>query len=615
LKGFDIPVRVYRVELIAGQSIPPPQQDRKNETTQNKSKLIVAAIVIALAGAGGAFYWIKTQEPKVEAASIERMAFPLPDKPSIAVLPFTNMSGIAEQEYFADGMTENLITDLSKISDLFVIARNSSFSYKGQQVKIRQVAEDLGVRYVLEGSVQRAGEQVRINAQLIDATTGGHLWAERYDGSLEDVFSMQDKITLKIATALSVTFGDQEQSQVESNNPEAYDAYLRGWERFQLGAPEDLGKAVSYFEHAVDLDPGYVRAHSALAATYWKIVENLWWKESLGVNSTQAIELSRITLRKALENPTALAFQVASERSALYRRKAEQALDEAELAIALDTNDPAGHLAMSGALVKAGRAAEAVEFISTAIRLDPNSPASYLTRLGQAQFAMGEFENSIESLIKAASRNPDDDWTFVYLAAAYGLHGQEQKAKQALEAANSLRAKGNWGALNLSNIRHKYFKWLGDIKPLREGLLIAGIKPEANASSLITGEDFENIEVKGATIIDIHAAKALHKRGVPFVDIVPHWWKKHIAGAHYLDWWSGEFNEVSLGRIANKNQEIVIYSSDDNRSRARGPYAVGRAVIYGFEKVYYLVEGSFSKWDKAGYPVETAKEYFQNQQK
>ncbi|MCP4431914.1 MAG: adenylate/guanylate cyclase domain-containing protein, partial [Gammaproteobacteria bacterium] len=257
LKGFDDPVRVYRVELSANQSVPAPQQDNQREASSKKSKLIVAIIVISIVIAGGIAYWFKAQVQQEEPASVERMAFPLPDKPSIAVLPFTNMSGIAEQEYFADGMTENLITDLSKISALFVIARNSSFSYKGQQKKVRQVAEDLGVRYVLEGSVQRAGEQVRINAQLIDATTGGHIWADRYDGSLEDVFSMQDKITKSIVSALSITLVGQEDSNLaraKNINPDAYNAYLLGWEHYQRHNVDDSAKAVRYLEAAIQLD-------------------------------------------------------------------------------------------------------------------------------------------------------------------------------------------------------------------------------------------------------------------------------------------------------------------------------------------------------------------------
>jgi TolB-like protein len=614
LKGFDDPVRVYRVELSAGESVPLAQQASKNKTLSSRPGLMVVAIVIALAITGGAAYWFNTQEPKVEAASIERMAFPLPDKPSIAVLPFINMSNDAEQEFFADGITEDLITDISQISGLFVIARNSVFTYKGKAVKIRQVAEELGVRYVLEGSVRRVGNQVRINAQLIDATTGGHIWAKRYDGSLDDVFSMQDKITQKIVVALSVTLGDQEPVKVDTNSPEAYDTYLRGWERYRLGTPEDLAKAVSYFKQAIELDPEFARAHSALAAAYMNIVRNLWYMKSLNISIPQAAELSRISLRKALEKPSALDHAVASERAALFRKQPDKALAEAEQAIALDANDPAGHLAMAGALIKAGRAVEAVESVRVAMRLDPHYPASYLTLLGQAQFAMEDYEKSVESLEIATSRNPDDDWSFVYLAAAYGQLGREKEGKKALEAANALRAKASWGALNFNTLRLLYFRWQGDIKPLREGLKIAGIKPEANWSALMssTSGEAKDLQVKGATKIDVKMAKVLHERGVPFVDIYQIWWQKHIPGAHHLSWFYGEFNEASLGKIVSKNQEVVIYSSD-SVGRTRGAQNCAKAVTYGFEKVYYLPEGSLSKWEKAGYPVETSKEYFLNQ--
>jgi TolB-like protein len=160
------------------------------------------------------------------------MAFALPDKPSLAVLPFDDLNDDPEQEYFVDGMTDDLITDLSKHSGLFVIARNSVFTYKGQAVKVQRVAEELGVRYVLEGSVRRAGDQVRINAQLIDAVTGGHLWAERYDGSVTDVFALQDRVARNIVTALAVRLTGEEQSRearTQTENPQAYDAFLRGW--------------------------------------------------------------------------------------------------------------------------------------------------------------------------------------------------------------------------------------------------------------------------------------------------------------------------------------------------------------------------------------------------
>ncbi len=612
LKGFDNPVRVYRVELAAGQSVPAPEPKAdQRKAAMRKPQYAGVVVVLVLLLGGGVLYWYHAQEPRVEPASIERMAFPLPDKPSIAVLPFLNLSDDKQQEYFADGMTEDLITDISKISGLFVVARNSVFTYKGKAVKVRQAAEELGVRYVMEGSVRRVGDRVRINAQLIDATTGGHLWAERYDGSLEDVFSMQDQITRKIVSALSVTIGDQERVSVETNNPDAYDAYLRGWERYRLGTPEDLRKAVVDLEKAIELDPEFARAKSALAAALWKIMDNLWWMKSLRKDVSLAGERTRLALKEASKTPSALSHQIASERAAFLRKSPAPALAEAEKAIALDANDPAGHLAMSGALIKAGRGAEAVESIHTAMRLDPHYPASYLAQLGEAYFVTGDYEKAAESLHEATLRNPDNDWSFLYLAAALGQLGREPEAQRALAKANELRARTGWGTVNLSTIRMPYFRWLGDIKPLREGLIRAGVKPEVNWSPLIVEIGDGNLEVKGTTKIDIHEAKALHDRGVPFVDIYQIWLRKHIPGAYYLDWWVGEFNEASLGKIVNKNQEVVIYSSDSG-SRARGAQHCAKAVSYGFEKVYYLPEGSLSEWEKAGYPVETASEYFRN---
>ncbi|MCK5487907.1 MAG: adenylate/guanylate cyclase domain-containing protein, partial [Desulfobacterales bacterium] len=252
VKNIDKPVRVYRV-----LSFPGAAAHRVIKAKKAVGKIwrnIALAIAVILVVAGAVVIWnnyMSQSRPPVEAASVERMAFPLPDKPSIAVLPFVNMSEDAKQEYFSDGITEDLITDLSKISGLFVIARNSSFVYKGRSVKVREVAEELGVRYVLEGSVRRAGDQVRINAQLIDATTGGHLWAERYDGSLADVFALQDRVTRQIVSALAVNLTARERTlhaRSETRVPEAYDAFLRGWAYYRRNTPEDYAEAVPYFE-------------------------------------------------------------------------------------------------------------------------------------------------------------------------------------------------------------------------------------------------------------------------------------------------------------------------------------------------------------------------------
>ncbi len=205
-----------------------------------------------------------------ESALVEGMIFPLPDKPSIAVLPFDNLSGDPEQEYFSDGMTDDLITDLSKVSGLFVIARHSVFTYKDKPVKVQEVAAELGVRYILEGSVRKVGDQVRINAQLIDATTGGHLWGERYDGSLTDVFALQDEVIGKIVAALSIELTDAEQtllSRRRTDSLEAYDYDLRA-ERRLHGWSDRRGRnreVLSLYEKAVALDPKFADAYAGMA--------------------------------------------------------------------------------------------------------------------------------------------------------------------------------------------------------------------------------------------------------------------------------------------------------------------------------------------------------------
>ena len=231
-----------------------------------------AAAALVIVGVGGATAWqyfgpwpAATKEAVSEAPTTLSQQ----EKPSIAVLPFNNLSGSAEQEYFADGMTEDIITDLSQISGLFVIARNSSFKYKGKSIDLREGARELGVRFILEGSVRRAGDQVRVNAQLIDATTGGHVWAKRYDGTLKDVFALQDKVTQQIVAALSVklTAGERERTaQHETNSPAAYDTFLKGWEHYRRRTPGDFAKAVAYFQRAAELDPRYGRAYAAQAA-------------------------------------------------------------------------------------------------------------------------------------------------------------------------------------------------------------------------------------------------------------------------------------------------------------------------------------------------------------
>jgi TolB-like protein/class 3 adenylate cyclase len=249
VKNITEPVRAYHAQLTAGASLPTPQRAAGEPAVSRRSRrslYAIAALAALLVAVGSLFYWHPWQ-PGAGAELFGHAPPALPDKPSIVVLPFANMSDDPQQEYFADGMTDDLITDLSKISGLFVISRNSAFTYKGKNVDLKAVGKELGVKFVLEGSVRRVGDQVRINAQLIDSKSGGHVWADRYDGSMVDVFAFQDRVTRKIITGLSVnltTMEEDARTQRGTTNADAYDAFLQGWELYLRLSADDFVKAI-----------------------------------------------------------------------------------------------------------------------------------------------------------------------------------------------------------------------------------------------------------------------------------------------------------------------------------------------------------------------------------
>ena len=395
----------------------------------------------------------------------------LSDKPSIAVLPFENMSDDPKQEYFTDGITDDLITDLSKISGLFVIARNSAFTYKGKPVKAQQIARELGVRYVLEGSVRKAGDQLRINAQLINATTGHHLWAERFDGKLDDIFNLQDEFTQKIVSALAVrlTTGDQSLlAKRETQNVQAYDAFLQGSDHYERMTPGDLVKAASYYKKAIELDPNYGRAHAALAMLYGTMV-NRGWAEKLGWTNAHA--LSKEHLETAMRNPTATAYRAAA-KSLLWQRKFEEAIVAAERSLALEPNSTHSHYHMARILIYAGKSEEAVDHINMAMRLDPQYPAYYLRHLGLARLCMGQMEEAVTLFERALQRNPESPITA--LAVTYAYLGREQEAKDMLTKFSKRRGIKN---LSVEKVMRYYpFKDPKDANLITEGLREAGLK-------------------------------------------------------------------------------------------------------------------------------------------
>jgi TolB-like protein/class 3 adenylate cyclase/Flp pilus assembly protein TadD len=400
---------------------------------------MAATGIVALVIAAGLALWQRPWEPREELASETNMAFPLPDKPSIAVLPFNNISDDASQEYFADGITEDLITDLSRVSGLFVIARTSSFSYKGQQVKVRQVAEELGVRYVLEGSVRRAGEQVRINAQLIDATTGGHLWAERFDGTLADVFAFQDQVTKRIVDALALQLTPREAQKVGdvgTDNVAAHDAYLLGLSYYYRRTPEDNATARIHFEKAIELDPDYSAAYTALAKVYVKAVSRMSvYAEKLGIWWRAGFARALKPLDKVMAQPNA-DFHVLLSWFALRKYQYDQAIAEAERALDLSPNHTDALEALAEALIYSGQPAAGIEVAQRAMRQNPALLARPLFLIGLGEYTLGNPEAAVKHLEHAIQQAPEETDFSGILAAAYAELGRGDESKTSFEVLN-----------------------------------------------------------------------------------------------------------------------------------------------------------------------------------
>jgi adenylate cyclase len=378
---------------------------------------------------------LTTQDSALRTQAEPAPALPLPDKPSIVVLPFVNMSEDPKQDYFSDGITEDLTSDLSKISSLFVIARNSAFSYKGKAMKVQDVSKELGVQYVLEGSVRRADEQVRVTAQLIDATTGYHLWTERYDRALKDIFALQDEIVQKIATTLKLQLSLREQGYLvrkTTNDLEAYDYFLRGMESFVRLTKEANIQARQMLEKAIALDAQYALAYTVLGLTYWQEWNWRWSQDPQ--NLERAFELAQwaITLDDSLPQAHVLLSLVYLEK-----KEPDQAITEGERAIALDSNFANGYAMLAEALNRTGRSEDAIRSVEQAMRLNPRYPPNYLFELGWAYLGAGRYAEAIVTLKQVLLRNPNFLAAYPNLATSYVLQWAFQLSQdpQTLEQA------------------------------------------------------------------------------------------------------------------------------------------------------------------------------------
>ena len=465
VKGFDNPVKLFSASLKRDTDIPLPSPHARSA---GKTALAVATVAVILIGT--ALIWTEPWRTREQPGSADPMADVLSEKASIVVLPFDNLSDDAAQEYFAHGITEDITTDLSRISDLFVISRNSAFTYKDKAVDPKQVSRELGVKFVLEGSVRRMGELLRINVQLIDGNSGGHLWANRYDGVADEVFEFQDSVIKSVVSSLSLKLDADRYNrfaQSETTDSEAYDAFLRGWAHFVRRTPADYAEAATQFKRAVSLDPEYSRAYAALAATYWEGWER-WWYKQLGFDEWNGPrEEAEKYLEIALRKPTAIAHQVASEVRRHQDRHADM-VREAKAAVEFDPNDPNSYIGLSLALLLDGNAEGALEAADRAMILDPQNPAYYFYLKGMANFSLERYEQAAEYLERALERNPANFSANNFLIPTYAHLGRIDVARERL-AKHPLPLSVDW-------IEYYYrYKHPEDWARLADGLRLAGV--------------------------------------------------------------------------------------------------------------------------------------------
>jgi adenylate cyclase len=461
VKNITEPVRVLRVMLDGEAATHATAKGMGRSLRKHWRGGAFSLAGLALIAAVIVFVQHLSLRPTTTTASIppaQQLPPPLPDMPSIAVLPLTNMSGDREQEYFSDGITDDLITALSRLPGLFVIARTSSFTYKGKAVGLQEVGKELGVKYVLGGGVRRAGDQVRITVQLADATTGEELWAERYDRPLRDIFALQDEIVRRIVTTLNLQLTLAQRGFLiprETDNLEAYDDVLRGVEYFLSLTKDGNVKAREMFEKAIQLDPKYARAYAGLGLIYYVGWGLLLSPDPNGLERALQLEQQAIALDDSL-SPTHRFLA----RIYVLNGQYDQAVIEAERAIALDPNSALGYDALAEVMNTMARPAEALAAVEKAMRLDPRNPGNYLgLRLYEQGFAytqLGRYEEAIPALKRDLALT-NNLWDHVLLVLDYIELGQEDAARadaaevERRSALNPNTPLGYWAMAGVMN--------------------------------------------------------------------------------------------------------------------------------------------------------------------
>ena len=534
---------------------------------------------------------------------------------SIAVLPFENFSADPSQAYFADGISADLITDLARLPGLMVIARNSSFSYKGKSVRPQQIAQELGVRYLLEGSVQRQGDRLRINAQLVDAVGGQHLWADRYDGAAGDIFALQDKVIGEIMTALRLELSDDQTAgagRSEPNNPAAYDSLLQGMQHLHQGSEAETQAAIADFEHAAALDPSYARAHAALAVAYDTIAQSLW-ESATGAGFDNAYEGMKKHLALAMRAPTPLAH--ALEAKLLLREgRTKDALEAIEAASALAPGDADILVRRAEILNALGRAPEAEIAVRRAMRSDPQYSPTYQRTLAIAQFNQQKYEDALKTITDVIDRQSDNVPDYATLLATLGQLGRSTGVREAIAKYDALAVGAGFDPVT---VQEGAWWWYGDIfdyddsyrARFQEGLRKAGVKegagtdlPLADYKRLISRRAGE-YSIEGVTEIDLATTKSMIEAGAVLVDVRPRadFERGHIPRTASLSA-PEALSRESLGGLAGPDDPVIF--SCFGKYCPYSAYAAAKARLWGHTRVYRFA-GGFPGWREAGYPVET----------
>lgn len=474
VKNIKHPVHVYRVRMEPGAEAPKVRIEKIERPKPWKWAIfgaIAVLIVVVAAAAIWKFYFQPVTSPPAEVTKEKEQAFKLPDKPSIAVLPFVNMSDDPKQEYFSDGITEEIIMSLSKIPELFVIARNSTFVYKGKPVKIQQVSKDLGVRYVLEGSVRKAEDRIRIMAQLIDAKTGNHVWSERYDRDLKDIFALQDEITMKIMTALQVKLTEGHTvrfTERGTKNPEAYLKCSEARNQIIRFNKESNALAREKLKEAIALDPNYPAAYRFLASTHFM---DIWLKttDSPKRSMDEAIGF----LKKAISLDASYGDAHAFLGFVLvYARQYEKAVAEAEKGVALSPNSASSYGYLGSVLRCVGRSEEAIQAYEKALRLNPFPPTKWIYGMGIAYLLTGQCQEAIERCLKAVHLEPKIIMNHAVLTAVLGACGREKDARS--QAEKLLKFRPNFSVDHFG--KRLPMKSEADRELILNGLRKAGLK-------------------------------------------------------------------------------------------------------------------------------------------